>query len=31
MVGYHNVQSLNRFFKKYEGTTPNSVRDLEKK
>ena len=31
MVGYHNVQSLNRFFKKYEGTTPNGVRDLGKK
>ena len=30
-VGYHNVQSLNRFFKKYEGTTPNAVRSLDKK
>lgn len=30
MVGYHNVQSLNRFFKKYEGTTPNSLRKFDK-
>lgn len=29
-VGYHNVQSLNRFFKKYEGTTPNSLRKVDK-
>lgn len=29
-VGYHNVQSLNRFFKKYEGTTPNSLRKADK-
>lgn len=29
-VGYHNVQSLNRFFKKYEGTTPNSLRKMDK-
>ncbi|MCM1134609.1 MAG: helix-turn-helix domain-containing protein [Clostridium sp.] len=30
LVGYHNVQSLNRFFKKYEGTTPNSLRKFDK-
>lgn len=29
-VGYHNVQSFNRFFKKYEGTTPNSLRKVDK-
>lgn len=29
-VGYHNVQSFNRFFKKYEGTTPNSIRKVDK-
>ena len=29
-VGYHNVQSLNRFFKKYEGMTPNSLRKVDK-
>ena len=28
-VGYHNVQSLSRFFKKYEGTAPNAVRSLD--
>jgi YesN/AraC family two-component response regulator len=24
--GYHNIQSINRFFKKYEGLTPNEYR-----
>ncbi len=25
-VGYHNIQSFHRFFKKYEGITPNEMR-----
>ena len=27
-VGYHNVQSINRFFKKYEGITPGEMRNI---
>lgn len=30
LVGYHNVQSINRFFKKYEGASPNEIRNLRK-
>lgn len=26
-VGYHNVQAINRFFKKYEGITPGEYRE----
>ena len=29
-VGYHNVQSINRFFKKYEGASPNEIRNMRK-
>lgn len=29
-VGYHNVQSINRFFKKYEGVTPREFRNMKK-
>lgn len=27
-VGYHNGQSINRFFKKYEGVSPKEFRDM---
>ena len=28
-VGYNNVQSLTRFFKKYEGITPGEFREIK--
>jgi Response regulator containing CheY-like receiver domain and AraC-type DNA-binding domain len=29
MIGYHNVQSFNRFFRKYEGMSPSQYRNIK--
>ena len=28
-IGYHNIQSFNRFFKKFEGVTPSQYREIQ--